>query len=1532
MSTTGIIQHGNVIATSFSLGNKDQYIPVINKQYVETLVADELITLEDKYVYLLTKYIEMTNYDINFLDISKYVFNPTYIKIVTGTADLVKGKMGFVPLKEFIVTAATSNTTIDKYNASNTLVAESYSIGDNDSYALDNAYLTIPRLYITSSHGSATFYIDMWLKLNKYDTTNDVLYQAQSTDIFSFKITSTGYIQYTIKHNDNIYVFTANILNVPIGTFTLISFNFKVSGIDLYVNGTLCTGTSTGVYSSLYSLNQSCKLGPFDGYIKNFTVANVLNNIDYILSKRIDESMYANIDIPNAKYHYGMNEASGNTLIDSMNAVNITDATIEAARYVNGKIEKCINRELLTALYITGPTVPINYQSSLSVWLKIDGDIATSQYVYQTDINELMINSLGNLVATIHGNGINLSLTTLNEYNDGVWHHMVVVFDSYFPKLYIYVDGILTDSKYDPTNWVIATTESSTMILFRGTATYSYRVDELSVFDAILTLAQVAIIWNGSNGLTDAIKAISFEAIYPLKTDTELSYVIDTSYEHMIIVDNIDPVYNSGIDLEPNSPILNTEFPIYRLGIDHFTISGWLYIKSFYGDRVIFSQINPLTGYGYKLILATTGRPILYMYSSSTHYKYMSYSIHLSVNQWYHFAISFKGWNMYINGNLLAVSKILDTGFVAQTKTEGVKVALQFGSIYAKLDDVKAIQLSSTLADIDSDYTHGRVLLRTNEIQYNRRFHAGNDYEDNSVLESGAIIIDTNLVLPVGGRLISNDLFRYDYNSVFAFSGWVKLDSVSSVAHMPSIIGTTTGSIAYQLSLVASVTQIVFTFNLDGNPFVGTANTTVLSDLGWHHIVVESDHTHYKYTEEAYSAIVRTHVDKILIPSPVVTDYNYTILRPDTFTGTYLQYKATTDGCLMKDLRIYYQHCQFPTLWFSDDDINALYNGDTVLTTQIDDDYTPVLYSTVIVPNILTGNIADVGEYALTVTKVGNPVINYNGPIDIGITLSSGNYFKLQDIKYQLYYPDVFTFQGWVHLTSISDSVYIPKITGTTKNTTYPEYELSLNVSDTKLMFKFNYNGERFEAYSTFSTGTFVNKWTFFSVTYNGFTSDIPVEYAMNNHNYEFTVINDTLRSSTQLAFRYGPYFHYEGIGNVSNLAYCKYLKTANTYYMYNNRYNDGKGSPSIAHVPYILKYPFIDNLNNTGEGSRDNPDISTTYKYHLNIFNKNTFATNSLNLGLLNGKINSTTAAPTSGAFTLEFDFKPLSTGIIYNKMSDSGYKLTMESDMKLQFILSSGIGESYTVSTTNALTLDSWKKVFVTFDGTSVLSIKYNDNYDDITVDVGSNLYNATHGYSNTTPFVIANSMRMNVKKFIVYNTVLTNAQMILRHSDDYDYQYYVNEWKTLDIVSGIIPYQILHTTKSLIFHEIKPANTYIKYSFSATGTYQMYWSGGVWTNAYNGEGNTSTELAGADFPALMTIWEKRIRSFAIRIMMMTTSTTASPSISGIDLVYDAGIKCPESDLQITTVDNIGLASQVKNISGSTLSGLTIYTITIT
>ena len=89
-------------------------------------------------------------------------------------------------------------------------------------------------------------------------------------------------------------------------------------------------------------------------------------------------------------------------------------------------------------------------------------------------------------------------------------------------------------------------------------------------------------------------------------------------------------------------------------------------------------------------------------------------------------------------------------------------------------------------------------------------------------------------------------------------------------------------------------------------------------------------------------------------------------------------------------------------------------------------------------------------------------------------------------------------------------------------------------------------------------------------------TSCDDLEYAMNNHNYEFTVINDTLRSSTQLAFRYGPYFHYEGIGNVSNLAYCKYLKTANTYYMYNNRYNDGKGSPSIAHVPYILKYPFI--------------------------------------------------------------------------------------------------------------------------------------------------------------------------------------------------------------------------------------------------------------------------------------------------------------------------------------------------------------------
>jgi hypothetical protein len=47
MSTIEYIHHGNVTASSFILGDKALHVPILSKEYFETLAIDGIIKLEE---------------------------------------------------------------------------------------------------------------------------------------------------------------------------------------------------------------------------------------------------------------------------------------------------------------------------------------------------------------------------------------------------------------------------------------------------------------------------------------------------------------------------------------------------------------------------------------------------------------------------------------------------------------------------------------------------------------------------------------------------------------------------------------------------------------------------------------------------------------------------------------------------------------------------------------------------------------------------------------------------------------------------------------------------------------------------------------------------------------------------------------------------------------------------------------------------------------------------------------------------------------------------------------------------------------------------------------------------------------------------------------------------------------------------------------------------------------------------------------------------------------------------------------------
>lgn len=354
-------------------------------------------------------------------------------------------------------------------------------------------------------------YIPKITSLGDY-VTNDQIFQAvKNAKIYANPFLQTsnsggveGDLSYASSQGNIIryipnYTIPNSINNLSIGNIynTAIQLNFtppsSANAIDfyevylngvyankIYASGEFITGLSS---SSTYSIS----IYVVDIYYNKSLISNVVSQAT---------NTAAVLPLSSLISYYKLNSNSN----DSYGSNNGVDTSVS---YVSGKIGNSASYNGSTSKTVIGN--PTNLQLSIgtvSCWIKASNSGTGHRCIFsKVDAYGLYLVDGVLLLYNWGSFGGSGNKSTSVNLNDGIYHHVALVFESGTGQNYIYIDGILkltfSMSVLNQTsNFQIGSSANST------TQNINAFIDELSIYNAKLSFNQIQLLYNSGVGIT----------------------------------------------------------------------------------------------------------------------------------------------------------------------------------------------------------------------------------------------------------------------------------------------------------------------------------------------------------------------------------------------------------------------------------------------------------------------------------------------------------------------------------------------------------------------------------------------------------------------------------------------------------------------------------------------------------------------------------------------------------------------------------------------------------------------------------------------------------------------------------------------------------------------------------------------------------------------------------------------------------------------------------------------------------------------
>jgi len=365
--------------------------------------------------------------------------------------------------------------------------------------------------------------------------------------------------------------------------------------------------------------------------------------------------------------------------------------------------------------------------------------------------------------------------------------------------------------------------------------------------------------------------------------------------------------------------------------------------------------------------------------------------------------------------------------------------------------------------------------------------------------------------------------------------------------------------------------------------------------------------------------------------------------------------------------------------------------------------------------------------------------------------------------------------------------------------------------------------------------------------------------------------------------------------------------------------YNDGAGLrldiSSTLEAHYQLDTTFADTSGNSVVAFIDDNYVFDTLKY--------TFYNTGVKIPHAATQIISNSAVTFETNVAID---KPNS--YILQKMSpdDIGFEIYVNQVGKIIWIIQTSIASRYILETDDTGFDDNvTRKLFFIWDGT--IATIYNGVAELPTTLTENTL--STNRPSNTSQLTLLNYSTGTQSDFYIYDNALDATDITFRVLGSFNPYYSLAG--TAISTYNIIPNSLFNNLTDIIpIDEIIPPNTSIKYIFTINST-DYTWITDTWSA--DSTGNTSSELALADFSALREIFLAAVnpRKLEIKIMMTTTNQATTPKLDYFDVEYDTYQRCTDSEVDIDNIDENGYLASVRNISGAEIQNIKLTLVSL-
>jgi len=341
------------------------------------------------------------------------------------------------------------------------------------------------------------------------------------------------------------------------------------------------------------------------------------------------------------------------------------------------------NRSNYSLLIPKDGNISLDGKFSISVWIKVNGEISRTIYSDVDGILKLLINSSGNAVASlIDKSGTTRSVTSTTSVNSNSWINIIVSGETNslgVDSLSIYINGDLEDSITDQT---INVNENTLSNFILGS---DFNNDNATVINMGSLPSFDGMIFSGDNEgadcdvsggeltidtTTKGSRTASYEKSWSTSFSSDIKLALSGDYD-CVSLTNLNPIQTVNIDksvrrvgrgslsFNGSSDYVSfadsSDWDIVANTTEDWTIEMFVNFKSLSGDQILITHVDGSSGrWSFRKTASNNLEFIVY---DGGWYINLSNASGISAeNTWYHVALVKKGvdYGIYINGSKAA--------------------------------------------------------------------------------------------------------------------------------------------------------------------------------------------------------------------------------------------------------------------------------------------------------------------------------------------------------------------------------------------------------------------------------------------------------------------------------------------------------------------------------------------------------------------------------------------------------------------------------------------------------------------------------------------------------------------------------------------------------------------------------------------------------------------------------------------------------------------------------------------------------------